>query len=173
MVERLTADTEQAMLAFLREQQIPFTRIEHPAVYTCEEAQRYRPEIVGLDTKNLFLRDERRRFYLVMTECAKRLNLKALGREIGAPKLHFGSPEDLIDCLGLTQGAVTVLGLVNDAQHRVELLVDDLYWPSAAYLCHPLVNTATLTLDHASLLRFLAVTGHQPRVVKIPGQASG
>jgi Ala-tRNA(Pro) deacylase len=173
MVERFNAVTEQDLLAFLREHQIPFHRTEHPPVYTCEEAQKFRPEIAGLETKNLFLRDERRSFYLVMTGCARRLNLRAFGREIGAPKLHFGSPEDLLACLGLTPGAVTVLGLVNDTRHCVELLVDDLYWPSPAYLCHPLVNTATLVLEHAALLRFLSLTGHQPRVVTIPGQAAG
>ncbi len=72
-----------------------------------------------------------------------------------------------MDALGLTPGAVTVLALVNDPARRVSLLVDADYWPSAEYLCHPLVNTATLVLNHESLLRFFELTGHEVRVIKM------
>lgn len=162
---------EQALLDFLDRAGVVYWRIEHPAVFTCEEASRYRPDAPGLETKNLFLRDERGDFYLVMTDCAKRLDLKNLGRQAGAPKLQFGTPAQLDDCLGLTPGSVTVFGLVNDLARRVELLVDAEFWPAAAYLCHPLVNTSTLVLDHASLARFLHLTGHIPRVVEVPAKA--
>ena len=93
-----------------------------------------------------------------MTDCEKRVDLRGLGRAIGAPK-------QLMERLGLAPGSVTVLGLATDAARQVELLVDAQYWLSPAYLCHPLVNTATLILDHAALLRFFALTGHAPRVV--------
>ncbi len=163
-------DSEAQMLAYLTNSAIPFTRIEHPAVFTCEEARPYRPEVPGLETKNLFLRDERRRFYLVVTDCAKRLDLKALGAACGAPKLHFGTEAELRECLGLTPGSVTILGLVNDPRGKVELLVDRQYWPAEAYLCHPLVNTATLVISHSAMERFLALNGHSPRVVDIPAR---
>jgi Ala-tRNA(Pro) deacylase len=160
---------EAGLLAFMERGGVAYRRFTHPPVYTCDEARRYRPPFPGLETKNLFLRDEKRRFFLVMTDCVRRLDLRGLGRAIGAPKLHFGSQEDLLERLGLEPGAVTVLGLVNDFKRQVELLVDAQYWPSPAYLCHPLVNTATLALDHAALLQFLALTGHAPRVVEMPG----
>lgn len=164
---------ETDLLSYLSAADIPFTRVEHPPVYTCAEADLYRGPLSGAETKNLFLRaearpGEERQFFLAMTVCQKRLDLKALGREIGTSKLHFGSEEQLLECLGLTPGAVTVLGLVNDPAQRVTLLVDAEYWPSEGYLCHPLVNTATLVLDHAGLLRFLELTGHAPRVVRMP-----
>lgn len=160
---------EAELLNYLNWHEIPYQRIAHPPVYTCAEARQYRPPAPGLETKNLFLRDERGNFYMAMTSCEKRLNLRGLGRATGAPKLHFGSPGDLMERLGLTPGSVTVLGLVNDAEQQVELLVDAQYWPSPAYLCHPLVNTATLVLDHAALLHFLGLTGHAPRVVGMEG----
>ena len=163
--------TEPALLNYLAAQAIPYSRMAHPPVYTCEEAAQYRPPMPGVETKNLFLRDEKHHFYLVMTACEKRLDLKALGQTVCAQKLHFASEAQLLHALGLTPGAVTVLALVNDVQHRVELLVDGEYWPAAAYLCHPMVNTATLTLNHASLLRFFALTGHAPRVVEMPARA--
>ncbi len=162
--------TESALLDYLDAHAIPYTRAEHPPVYTCEEAALYRGAAPGVDTKNLFLRDGARRFYLVMTACEKRLDLKALGQSIGAPKLHFGSEEQLMDVLGLAPGSVTVLALVNDPQNRVKLLVDADYWPADAYLCHPLVNTATLAMDRAGLERFFELTGHTPRAVTMPGR---
>ncbi len=162
--------TESALLDYLDSHAIPYTRSEHPPVYTCEEAALYRGAAPGVDTKNLFLRDEARRFYLVMTACEKRLDLKALGQATGAARLHFASEEQLLDVLGLTPGSVTVLALVNDPQNRVTLLVDADYWPADAYLCHPLVNTATLVLEHAGLIRFFELTGHTPRVVAMPGR---
>lgn len=144
-----------------------YTRFEHPPVFTCAEAESFRSELPGLETKNLFLRDEQHHFYLVMTSCAKRIDLKALGFSLNARKLQFGTSEQLFSYLGLTPGAVTILGLINDANRKVNLIVDEAYWPSQFYLCHPLVNTATLVLDHPALLKFLDVTGHSPRVITI------
>lgn len=161
---------EQELLAALDARGIDYARSEHPPVYTCDEAAQYRPPMPGVDTKNLFLRDEKRHFFLIMTACEKRLDMKALGRGIGTSKLHFASEEDLLEILGLTPGAVSVLALINDETHQVELLVDNDYWPEENYLCHPLVNTATLVLSREALERFLALTGHTPRVVEMPGR---
>ena len=164
----MTVITAEAQLtAFLREHGIPYTAAQHPPFFTCSEADAYDLPLAGLQTKNLFLRDEQQRYYLALTACEKRLNFKRLSRSLGVDKVRFGSEDDLRDLLGLTPGAVTVLALVNDPGGRVRLLVDAQYWPSPAYLCHPLVNTATLALDHAALLRFLEVTGHAPQVVEM------
>jgi Ala-tRNA(Pro) deacylase len=159
--------TETELIRFLSDHQIDYRRVDHPAIFTCDEAKLVRPDTPGVDTKNLFLRDEKHNYYLVMTACEKRLNLKTLGRSLRAPKLQMGTSDQLMDCLGLTPGSVTILGLVNDHLHRVQLVVDDQYWPSPTYLCHPLVNTATLVIDHAALERFLAITGHLPKAVQI------
>ncbi len=153
--------TEAELLAYLDEQKITYQRIGHPPVFTCEQADQYRPDLPGVSTKNLFLRDKKRRFYLVMTACEKKLDLKKLGQALGAAKLHFGSPESLLELLHLTPGSVTVLGLVNDPQQRVELWIDRDIWDDEFFLCHPLVNTATLVLSKAGLLRFFELTGHR------------
>jgi Ala-tRNA(Pro) deacylase len=167
--------TEPALLDFLDAHGIHYTRIEHPPVYTCAEAAQFRLELPGVETKNLFLRAEsrsgmERHFYLVMTACEKRLDLKELARAIGAARLQFASEEQLLDALGLTPGSVTMLALVNDPDHQVKLLIDEDYWPAGVYLCHPLVNTATLVLDHAELVHFLDLTGHEPQVVAMPSR---
>ena len=164
----MKAETAEAQLtAFLREHEIPFAAAQHPPFFTCSEADAYELPLTGLQTKNLFLRDEHGRYYLALTACEKRLDFKRLSRSLGVDKVRFGSEEELRDLLGLTPGAVTVLALGNDPSGRVGLLVDAQYWPSAAYLCHPLVNTATLSLEHAALLRFLEVTEHVPVIVEM------
>lgn len=152
--------SEQELLRHLDQHQIAYQRMEHPPVFTCEQADQYRPDLPGVSTKNLFLRDKKRRFYLVMTACEKKLDLKKLGQALGAAKLHFGSPESLLELLQLTPGSVTVLGLVNDPQQRVELWIDRDIWDEAFFLCHPLVNTATLVLSKADLLHFFELSGH-------------
>ena len=164
--------SKNQIIQFLDDQQIPFQHISHPAVFTCDEAARLRPmdDIAheAISTKNLFLCDKKgRRNLLVMTDCDKRLNLKDLAASIGVNKLRFGSLERLHKYLGVTQGAVTVLGLINDVEHAVELWIDEDIWKSAYFLCHPLVNTATLILSKSSLKRFFKISGHKIHLVRM------
>lgn len=159
--------TEEDLLSFLEEKKIPYQRSEHPPVYTCEEAERYQPQMGGVSTKNLFLRDRHGKHYLVVTDCGRSLDLKSLGQKIDARKLHFGSEEELLRLLGVTRGAVTMLGLVNDAAGEVKLYIDSQIWPAEVYLCHPMVNTATLALKREGLERFFALTGHEVEVFSL------
>ena len=97
---------EAGILRYLQAQDISYSRIEHPPVFTCAEAAPFRLDLPALETKNLFLRDEQQHFFLIMTACKKRLDLKGLGRalglqKLGGKKLHFGSPEQLLELLGL------------------------------------------------------------------------
>jgi len=157
--------TEDELLHFLESHDIAFQRVAHPPVYTCEQAELYRPPMPGVSTKNLFLTDKKRsRYFLVTTHCEKKLDLRALGEKLKAHKLHFGSEGCLRELLGLTPGAVTILGLINDVERRVEFWVDAEIWSAEAYLCHPLVNTATLVISRQDLLRFLEISGHAVNV---------
>ncbi len=162
---------ESDLLDFLRDQAIAFDYVPHPPVYTCDQAEALRPDLPGVSTKNLFLRDEKKRFYLVMTACEKRLDLKGLGRALGAPKLQFGDEQRLLDLLGVTPGAVTVLGLVHDTAQQVQLVIDEEVWASEVFMCHPLVNTATLVMQRAGLERFFELSGHAPLVCALPERA--
>ena len=163
--------SEIELLQFLESQEISFERLVHPPVYTCDEAAQYRPDVPAASTKNLFLQDKKgRRSFLVMTACEKRLDLKGLAQVIGVSKLKFGSEEKLQAKLGVTRGAVTVLGLVNDTDNAVELLIDASIWDNDHFLCHPLVNTSTLVISREDMQRFLELTGHRVRVLEIPGR---
>jgi Ala-tRNA(Pro) deacylase len=148
---------------------IAYARVDHAAVFTCDESARVVPPLPGAATKNLFLRDKKgRRHLLVVAAQDKRVDLKRLGDLLDAKGLMLASDERLARHLGVGPGAVSILALVNDSAHAVELVVDDDVWSADAILAHPLVNTATLVLARDALLRFLDASGHAPRVVELP-----
>jgi Ala-tRNA(Pro) deacylase len=154
---------ESEFLDFLDANGFVYQRVEHPAVFTCDEAELHRPDAPAVSTKNLFLCDKKaRRFFLVVTACEKTVNLAQLASRIGVASLRFGSEENLMRLLGVTRGAVTMMGLANDTEHQVELWIDSQIWPAEYFLSHPLVNTATLILTKSELERFFARTGHTP-----------
>ena len=154
---------------FLRQHGITAVRHEHPAVMTVEESERLVPKLPGAKTKNLFLRDKKgQRHFLLTAPHDKAVRLDALGELLGAGRLSFASPERLQKHLGLLPGAVSLLGLVNDPSGAVEFVIDRSLWDADAVQAHPLVNTATLVVPHAGLERFLAATGHVPRVIELP-----
>jgi Ala-tRNA(Pro) deacylase len=159
---------ESELLAFLRENGIPFERIEHPPVFTCEEADRYRMPLPAIHTKNLFLHDEgHAHYYLVVTRCGKRLDVRRLSDLLHVRKLHFCSAAELKALLGIGPGAVTALAVINDRAGKVDLLIDAQVWKADAFMCHPLVNTATLVLSRAGLEKFFGLCGHVPRFVHL------
>ena len=153
--------TEKEFLAFLDASHFAYQRIEHPAVFTCAEAELHRPELPAVSTKNLFLCDKKaRRFFLVVTACEKTVKLEALASQLEVSNLRFASEENLQRILGVTRGAVTMMGLANDTDQRVELWIDEAIWQGEYFLSHPLVNTATLILAKKELEHFFALTGH-------------
>ena len=154
---------------FLQQHGIAAARHEHPAVMTVEESERLVPRLPGAKTKNLFLRDRKGlRHFLVTVPHNVPVDLDALGAALGAGRLGFASSERLQKHLGLTPGAVSLLGLVNDAARAVEFVIDRSLWEADAVQAHPLVNTATMVVAHADLERFLAATGHAARVIDVP-----
>ena len=154
---------------FLDENGIDYQRVDHPAVCTAAEANRLVPELPGEKTKNLFIRDAKgKRHFLVVVPAEKQVDLKGLKEVLGTTKLGFASAGRLMRYLGVEPGAVTLLGVVNDAERAVEVVVDAALWEADAIQSHPLVNTATLVLPRESVRRFLAAAGHEARVATIP-----
>ena len=152
---------EKEFLAFMDTKGFSYQYIEHPAVFTCEEAESHRPDSSATSTKNLFLCDKKaRRFFLAVTSCEKTIKLDSLASQLGVSHLRFGSEENLTRLLGVTRGSVTMMGLVNDTEHTVELWIDNEIWQSEYFLSHPLVNTATLILPRSELERLFTLTGH-------------
>jgi Ala-tRNA(Pro) deacylase len=149
---------------FLRRHGIVYEKFEHRAVFTCEEAEQL-PPMPGMGTKNLFLRDKKgKRHFLVCLPYDKKLSLKDFAERVGVQGVSLASPERLRAHLGVEAGSVTIIGLVNDTQHAVELWIDEELWQAALIHGHPLRNTATLSIPHEGVVAFLQTTGHEPHV---------
>jgi len=157
---------------FLAAHGIDYERHDHPPVFTCEEADRLVPPLPAAKTKNLFVRDRKgRRHFLLVVGYEKVVDLKALSPVLGVSKLGLASPERLKKCLGVDPGAVTILGLANDANKEVEVIMDEDLWGAKAFRCHPLVNTSTLVISRENIKRFLDITGHKLRILDIPNKS--
>ncbi len=156
--------------SFLKDNTIAYERFDHPAVFTCEQAEQLCPAMPGRSIKNMFLYDSRNQdYFLVVVGNDKRVDLKKLKDLLGASKLSFGSEERLQEYLGVEPGSVTILGLIHDTDHHVNVIFDEQIWGQALQ-CHPLINTATLVITPQDIEHFLQATGHTFQVVDIPGR---
>ena len=156
---------------FLDNGNIEYQRFDHPPVFTVEDVHRLTPDLPGAKTKNLFLRDKKgSRHFLVVVPADKRINLKEIPKVLESSKISFGSPDRLMEHLGITPGSVSLLAIVNDQKNRVEVVIDKFLWESEAFQFHPLVNTSTLVISRDSVKRFLAATGHEVKILDIPAQ---
>ena len=157
---------------YLAARGIEYQRHDHPPVFTCEEEAQHVPESGAARTKNLFFRDRKgKRHLLLVTLCSKQVSIDAFSEISGADRLSFASPERMMKYLGVQPGSVTVLGLMNDPTRAVELFIDADVWAAPSIHAHPLRNDATFVLTHDALVRFLAATGHNQRVVTVRSQS--
>ena len=152
----------------LEELKITYKKHEHPAVYTVEDAQKYDIRIDAGKSKNIFLRNKKgNKYYLVIVESSKRIDLKELESNLHEKRMGFASPERLMEFLGLTPGSVSPFGLINDEKKEVSVVVDDglLKYKQVAF--HPNINTATLVISTDEFKRFLEWTGNQLTYLKL------
>jgi Ala-tRNA(Pro) deacylase len=162
--------TPEELLAFLARLGIETTTHEHAPVFTVVEAGRLRGALPGAHCKSLFLRDKKGAAFLVVCLEDRRLDMKALAGLLGAGRLSFASPERLMARLGVVPGAVTPFAALNDRPAegvRVAVVLDAEMMAADIVNYHPLVNSRTTAIRPADLLRFLAATGHAPRILDL------
>lgn len=161
--------TKQEIYAFLDARQIKHEITEHPAVYNMEELARVQLPYPDRDAKNLFVRDDKRRsYYLITVRGDKRVNLKEFRRKQGTKPLTFASPEELQAILGLIPGAVTPFGLLNDVDCRVHFYIDRDFWQGSGLIgVHPNDNTATVWLKAEDLVAVLREHGNPVDLVEL------
>lgn len=158
-----------AVYRLLTERGIWHEITEHPAVYNMEEMAAVDLPYPEADGKNLFVRDDKKRqYYLLTLRGDKRVDLKAFRQANGTRPLSFASAEDLQAKLGLLPGAVTPLGALNDREGQVEVFLDqDFLAPPGLIGVHPNDNTATLWLRTEDLIALLRDHGTAVRVVPV------
>ena len=158
----------QQLFARLAQLNIEQHTVEHPPVFTVEQARAHRGELPGHHIKNLFLRNKKEEMWLVVAIEDRAVDLKRLGEVLDAGRLSFGSPERLKRHLGVEPGSVTPFALINDTAHQVRLALDRGLAGGGPVNAHPLVNTMTTAVAAADLLRFFDATGHVPRWLDFP-----
>ncbi len=143
---------------------IPYVRHEHPPVFTVEQAKQHWTDLSGAHCKNLFLRNKKgNRHYLVILLTSKQADLKLLNAKLKEDRLSFGSAERLQKYLGLTPGAVSPFGLINDNKKEVIVILDQDIRRADRVNFHPNINTVTVGIGTADFERFLASTGNEVR----------
>ncbi len=163
----LVSEAQARLFTRLEALGIASETVEHAPVFTVEEAQRLRGEIPGGHCKSLFLKDKKGGLWLVVADEARAVDLKALAKQLGAPRFSFGKPDLLREVLGIEPGSVTPFALINDPGHRVTVVLDKAMLKQERLNYHPLANTATTTIASADLRAFIAACGHETYITEL------
>ncbi|REF72605.1 prolyl-tRNA synthetase associated domain-containing protein [Paracoccus versutus] len=140
--------------------------VPYPAHRTVEEGKALRGTMAGTFTKNLLVKDKKARHFLLSFHEDRALALKILHRRIGGRgQVGFASAERVQEYLGVQPGALTPLGLINDATHAVTPVIDARLMDTDQLNFHPLINTESTGLHPKELLSFILSCGHEPMIV--------
>lgn len=151
----------------LNDMGIDFKLIEHKAVFTMEEMLELDLPDVDSLAKNLFVRDDKKRnYYLLVLPLDKKVELKILKEKINSRPLSFASENDLNDILGLSRGSVTPLGIINDKERKVKVIIDKSFKDKSIAI-HPNDNTASIWLDVEDLVSVIEEHGNSVDLVEI------
>lgn len=159
--------TPDDLFARLDEMGITSKTSHHPAVFTVEESTKIKDTIPGGHTKNLFLKDKKGAFFLLVAEGTAKIELNKIHGIIGASgRVSFGKPDALMELLGVEPGSVTAFSPINDGDCKVKVVIDEPLLRYEVLNCHPMINTMTTSIAREDLLRFLSAVDHDPMIVK-------
>ena len=152
---------------FLNKSGVNYEITEHKAVFNMEELGEVKLPYPEFDAKNLFVRDDKKQnYYLITVKGDKRVNLKEFRKKYGLRNLSFASAEELMKIMGLTPGSVTPLGLLNDEGHIVKFYLDSEFNVTLIGV-HPNDNTATVWLKSEDLIRIIKEHGNEVSLAEI------
>lgn len=150
---------------------IPYERMEHDEARTMKALEEVDAAAGAEHCKNLFLCNRQMTdFYLLLLGGAKKFRTAEVSKQLGVARLSFGSPEKLNEYLGLEPGSVTPMGLINDSERRVTVLIDRDLRDAQRIMVHPNVCTASICISGKDLFRFLAARGNRIVDVTIGGE---
>ena len=151
---------------------IPYQRTDHERADNMEACNEIDAVLGVIICKNLFLCNRQKTvFYLLMMPGDKKFKTKELSAQIQSARLSFAEPEDMLKYLDIEPGAVSIMGLMNDHDRAVHLLVDEDVLRDAYIGCHPCVCTSSLKIRTADILeKFLPSTGHEIQTVHLVGE---
>ena len=148
---------------------VDYERIDHPAAMTMEACEEIDRALEATLCKNLFLCNRQQTdFYLLMMPGNKKFVTKDLSSQLGVSRLSFGSPEYMEKLLDITPGSLSVMGLMNDHDGCVQLLIDEDVLQGEMIGFHPCINTSSLRLRLSDLMdTIIPAMGHAPRMVRL------
>ncbi len=160
---------KQETYDYLTRKGIEYEVTEHKAVFNMAELDEVNLPYPECDAKNLFVRDDKKRnYYLITVKGDKRVDLKEFRKQNGTKPLTFASPEDLLTIMGLTPGSVTPLGVLNDTEMKVHAFIDKDFLDKQQIIgVHPNDNTATVWLKVEELIKLMREHGNTVDVVKL------
>ena len=164
-------DREIRTYDFLDSLGIKFSRVDHEAAYNmqaCDEIDK----VLGVQMcKNLFLCNRQKTdFYLLLMPGDKKFKTKELSAQIGAARLSFAEPEYMLKFLDIEPGSVSVMGIMNDKEHNIQLLIDEDVLKDENIGCHPCVCTSSMKIATEDIIeKFLPATGHDYKMVHLVG----
>ena len=163
------SDVENRVYECLARLDIPFTRVDHEAAFTMEDCAAIGEALDVHICKNLLLTPRNRSaFYLLCMPGDKPFSTKDFSKLIGSSRLSFATEEDLVALLGCHAGSASILGLMNDTEHRVTLAIDRAVAGDEWFGCHPCKNTSSLRMKTRDVLeKFLPATGHEAVIVDL------
>ena len=161
------ASTREDLERRFAELGIETSTVEHPPVFTVEEARALCGGIPGGHCKNLFLKDKKDQVWLVVCLQDTDVDLKRLPARIGSARLSFGRPELLRRLLGVEPGSVTPFALINDTGCEVRVVLEAAMMRHEILNYHPLVNSATTSIAALDLKKFIRACGHEPKILPL------
>ena len=162
-------DKEIRVYNLLDKLDISFQRVDHQAAMTMEDCAAVDLVLDATVCKNLMLCNRQKTaFYLLMMPGEKVFMTKELSAQLGVSRLSFATPEYMLEYLDITPGSLSVLGLMNDHDHHVQLLIDEDVLKGEYIGVHPCINTSSLRLKTADLVdRIIPAMGHTPIIVHL------
>ena len=155
----------EQLLARLEALGIAAVTHSHPPLFTVEESKALRGELPGGHCKNLFLKDRKDQYWLVVALEDAPVSLNSFDKVIGSARLSFASAERLWQVLGVRPGSVTPFALINDRERRVNVVLQKAMLDHDPLNYHPLLNDRTTAIRPHDLLAFIRACGHEPRIV--------
>jgi Ala-tRNA(Pro) deacylase len=151
---------------------IEYFRTDHGRADNMEACNEIDAVLGVLICKNLFLCNRQKtNFYLLMMPGDKKFKTKELSSQINSARLSFADPEDMLKYLDIEPGAVSIMGLMNDTEHKVQLLIDEDVLKGEEIGCHPCVCTSSLKIKTKDIIeKYLPATGHDYVTVHLVGE---
>lgn len=147
--------TKETLLKLMDNKKVPYILHNHRALFTVQDSEKHRGEIDGMHSKNLFLKNKKKEFFLFSCYENQKIDLKKISKSLKIGNISFASEEKLIEIMGIYPGSVSPFALLNDKNNNVVFFLDKKIFETENINFHPLINTSTVTLKVRSLIKLL------------------